>query len=523
MPPGRKKGQTKAHTTEEPHTEIERERAKAMMRNNQMLQSLSLTALASIVNKSIAKTKSMARENSGSLYELEDMEDIEHGVVDKVSHNTIMSTGGTRGSKRIIPPGVQDQPARITRQRIRELSSTEEGLNGKSPNTQEDALIAAHCSTQADDEIHMCNEGEPNVVRDGSNRGRSMDKHLGGLSRGLNAKIPVVIAEGKRRPEAPIEAAKLASESGIIVRQHVPIYTHWKEYKKDEATCKDYMGKIADRFSMDINNQAVKYACTDLLRCRQRNMRHHLKKAFFDGVPANQVTTTSPVDTMTDEQWQALVDMWSSPKHKEKCAKAKLSRENVRYPQKTGSRCFIAHAHVAKQEKYKDAPPTAIDIFKDTHCSSKTGLSEPVRQAIAQMEAIIAEPAEGQLQKTPVEAVAQVLISSSFLQNVGLEQATPKRSAKSAAAAAAAAASAAARVEELEAEVEAEKQGSAVHGDKVDSQQDELETLKKFEESEEAREKQSEEIENLKKQAEENRKHSVETNALLRRLFSLDK
>ncbi|CAN6371775.1 unnamed protein product [Urochloa humidicola] len=132
------------------------------------------------------------------------------------------------------------------------------------------------------------------------------------------------------------------------------------------------------------------------------------------------------------------------------------------------------------------------------------------------MEAIISEPAkEGQVQKTPVEAVAQVLPSSSFLRNVGLEQAVPKRSAKSAAAA---------RVQELEVEVEAEKQGSAVLRDKVDNQQDELETLKKkVEESEEAREKQSEEIEKLKKQAEESAKHSEETNALLRRLFSLNK
>ncbi|CAN6334015.1 unnamed protein product [Urochloa humidicola] len=300
----------------------------------------------------------------------------------------------------------------------------------------------------------MCNEGEPSAMSDRWNRGRSMGKHLDRLSRGLNTKIPVVIVEGKRRPEAPMQAAKLASESGIIVRQHVPIYTHWKEYKKDKATCEDYMGKIANKFSMDSNNKAVKYACTDLLKCRQRNMRHQLKKAFFDGVPANQVTTTSPLNTMTDDQWQALVDMWSSPKHKEKCAKATLSRENVRYPQKTGSRCFIAHSHVAKQEKYKDVPPTAIDLFKETHCSSKTGVTEPVQEVIAQMEAIISEPAEeGQVQKTLVEAVAQVLPSSSFLRNVGLEQAVPKRSAKSAAAA---------RVQELEAEVEAEKQGSAV-------------------------------------------------------------
>ncbi|CAO2203339.1 unnamed protein product [Urochloa humidicola] len=107
MPPGRgKKGQTKAQTTEEPLTEIERERARTIMKNNQMLQSLGLTALASIVNQSSAKSKRVAREDSGSLYEPEAMEDIEHGVVDKVSENspannlttnTVMPTGGTRG------------------------------------------------------------------------------------------------------------------------------------------------------------------------------------------------------------------------------------------------------------------------------------------------------------------------------------------------------------------------------------------------------------------------------------------
>lgn len=45
-------------------------------------------------------------------------------------------------------------------------------------------------------------------------------------------------------------------------------------------------------------------------------MRYKLKKAFFDGVPANEVRTTSPLRSMTDEQWQALVNMWLDPKHK---------------------------------------------------------------------------------------------------------------------------------------------------------------------------------------------------------------
>jgi hypothetical protein len=71
-----------------------------------------------------------------------------------------------------------------------------------------------------------------------------MGKDLDRISRGLNTKLPVVIGEGKRRPDAPIQAAKLASEGGIVLRQHMPLFTHWKEYKNDTSVLKDYMGKI---------------------------------------------------------------------------------------------------------------------------------------------------------------------------------------------------------------------------------------------------------------------------------------
>ena len=67
---------------------------------------------------------------------------------------------------------------------------------------------------------------------------------------------------------------------------------------------------------MDVNSKAVHEACTDLSKCGQQQMRYRLKKQYFDGVPANQVRTTSPIKQMTDEQWRELVEMWSSPKHK---------------------------------------------------------------------------------------------------------------------------------------------------------------------------------------------------------------
>ena len=88
------------------------------------------------------------------------------------------------------------------------------------------------------------------------------------------------------------------------------------------------------------------------------------------------------------------------------------------------------------------------------------------------MEALVAEPGvEGKESKTPTEAVAQVLASSKFLQNVGLVPAT-KKSCNGGDPT---------RVAELKAKLESEKQNSLA----VRAQLDALK--KKVEESEEAR------------------------------------
>ncbi|PVH66261.1 hypothetical protein PAHAL_1G187900 [Panicum hallii] len=52
MPPGRKRGTSKALAAEEPLAEYERVRAQTMMRNNQILCSLGVTTLASVLNSS---------------------------------------------------------------------------------------------------------------------------------------------------------------------------------------------------------------------------------------------------------------------------------------------------------------------------------------------------------------------------------------------------------------------------------------------------------------------------------------
>jgi hypothetical protein len=51
----------------------------------------------------------------------------------------------------------------------------------------------------------------------------------------MRGKLPVVIPEGRIRPVAPLAAAKFATECNIAVRNHVPVYKHWKDYK-DQAS-----------------------------------------------------------------------------------------------------------------------------------------------------------------------------------------------------------------------------------------------------------------------------------------------
>ena len=60
------------------------------------------------------------------------------------------------------------------------------------------------------------------------------------------AKLQVVITEGNIRPVVPLVAAKFVTECNIIVRNHVPILTHWKLYKKEpESAFVDlFIGKL---------------------------------------------------------------------------------------------------------------------------------------------------------------------------------------------------------------------------------------------------------------------------------------
>lgn len=271
MAPGRKTTAKSTKPTEVPLTEYEKLRAENLMRNNQKLQRLGVTTLASILNHTSAKSKVDTREKSGSLYEVQEGEGSEDEEVNQCATNR------RNRLKRVLAPAQQDEPTRFTRQNTRDLALT----FGPELQQVETLGISTITSTPQQDQNNSSDQGALEATIDpNGKRNRSMGRELDRISRGLCTNIPIHIAEGKIRPEAPMQAAKLASEGGTILRQQMPILRHWKEYKKDKSIVTNYIGKVAAQFTMDTNNNAIKAACADLLKGGQRQMRYQLKKIF---------------------------------------------------------------------------------------------------------------------------------------------------------------------------------------------------------------------------------------------------
>ena len=71
--------------------------------------------------------------------------------------------------------------------------------------------------------------------------------------------------------------------------------------------------------AINVNDDPTRAACTDVMKSVVRQRRYRLKKKYFNGVPANEIRTTSPVANMTDEQWRELVAKWNDPKNTVYC------------------------------------------------------------------------------------------------------------------------------------------------------------------------------------------------------------
>ncbi|XP_066359426.1 uncharacterized protein [Miscanthus floridulus] len=197
-----------------------------------------------------------------------------------------------------------------------------------------------------------------------------MGRGLQRLNRAHRGKLQVVITKGNIRPVVPLIAAKFATECNIIVRNHVPILTHRKLYKKEpESAFVDlFIGKLKAKF--DINTDVtVKKACREMMKSAVRQQRYRLKQEYFDPFPLHLVTKTS-LKCMTNEQWIKLLELWKSPKKMETCQKNKDNRGNVKYHHTTGSHAYMVHVENLG-DKYNDEEPDAFDLFKEFHYSNK--------------------------------------------------------------------------------------------------------------------------------------------------------
>lgn len=61
----------------------------------------------------------------------------------------------------------------------------------------------------------------------------------------MGKRLPISVAEGKRRPHEPVQAAKFASESGVVIWDSIPILPHWKEYKKNNKIYEHFVGGLS--------------------------------------------------------------------------------------------------------------------------------------------------------------------------------------------------------------------------------------------------------------------------------------
>ncbi|KAE8793811.1 hypothetical protein D1007_31555 [Hordeum vulgare] len=83
-------------------------------------------------------------------------------------------------------------------------------------------------------------------------------KGLERITKLLGTKVPIQIAEGMKRPEKPLHAAKFVSECGLVARSHLPVLPHFKEYKNNATLVEDYIGKVAANFEINTDSETMK-------------------------------------------------------------------------------------------------------------------------------------------------------------------------------------------------------------------------------------------------------------------------
>ncbi|KAE8790737.1 hypothetical protein D1007_34945 [Hordeum vulgare] len=370
---------------EPPLTEYEKVRARNMMRNNRIFRSLGIDAIASMIRKTIdvqQGTNNGVQEGSGVISDDPEYNPKEDEIV---VHKTVKALKESRTKR----PGVKKTASK---------------------NRKSSEAFAAMPP------------------------GRVMGPPRGQTKRILEPDEPDRVTRQKSTMAAVTDHQE--SPLGIDFESWVEMHDEFSPMDEETTLCMDESGSVCvplrrgarsiDRndvanFEINTDSETIKYACKDVLQKSSKNRRHNIKNKYFDTVGANKVSTKSPVPDLTDGEWQAVVQMWSTPRHKETCVSNKINREKVVYQQRTGSRHYTAHIFATKEER-KGEELSAIDLFKATHNSKKHGFSEPVKIAILEMEKMKDAPIpEGEEPKSDAEIVEEVLKTevnqSTFLRN----------------------------------------------------------------------------------------------------------
>ncbi|KAE8804663.1 hypothetical protein D1007_19325 [Hordeum vulgare] len=359
------------------------------------------------------------------------------------------------GSKRLLTPDDEPVVARLTRQKVREDVDKSLLHKGQGPLRTDDELA----SMQEGSRICMdLSPVAPSVV---SNHGHELNL--------------TVLSTKPQQPMGAVDVVK-SSRNG-----------KWLE-KLTRA-----MGAKAN-FEMDTESSVIEYACTDILKNSLRNRRHHVKKEYFDNVEASKVSIKSPVSNISDTEWQRLVELWSTPRHKETCANNKVNRTKVKFAQKTGSRCYVDHVHATLLVSLVSVSNLCISSILSLVLLTRNQKLIPILLG------------DGEERKSSVSVVAEVLTkhrpSSKFLKNVGLQPNSTDKSSKSNAAVNA-------RVLDLQEQLEMSRQRSDVMREEMDAMK------RKAAEAEAAQAERDKSYELLLKKAEENDAKYAQLMALL--------
>ncbi|KAE8766874.1 hypothetical protein D1007_61838 [Hordeum vulgare] len=365
---------------EPPLTEYEKVRARNMMRNNRIFQSLGIDVIASMIRKTNdvqQGTTNGVQEGSRVIsddpeYNPKEDEVIVHKTAKALKESRTKTPGvkktankNRKSSKAFVamppgrvmapPPGQTkrilepNEPDRVKRQKATMAAATDH---------QESPLgMDFESSVEMHDEFSPMDE-ETTLFMDES----------GTVCVPLTRGAPSI----DRNDVVSEEEHQLVLQPGKFSFSFTNAMTNKHGLRK---------GKVLERitkalgtkanFEINTDSETIKYSCKGVLQKSSKNRRHNIKK-YFDTVAANKVSTKSPVPDLTDGWEWAMVAFFlfhvsnqsrNNREHQlskstpyETCVSNKINREKVVYQQRTGSRHYTAHIFATlEMEKMKDA------------------------------------------------------------------------------------------------------------------------------------------------------------------------